>query len=237
MHEHIYKFFQDLNTTYDPETISAEYAKGEPTPFYMIDNFLPPWLYNTIINSFDDIPEERYKIFANQYSERRECRNFAEAPLLQTLANSFNSKLFVDWLEVCTGTESLVPDPHFLGGGFCRSSRNTSLGLHTDFNWNNGLKLNRQKNAILYLNKDWKEEWNGHLEFWNNERTECVKKIAPKPNRLIFWDYGYDLVHGHPEPIECPQAITRDSLILFYYTSNATYEHDPRRSQFYEQAD
>ena len=234
IHDSIYTFFQNLKTQYPPESITQTYHKGVPTPYHIIDNFLPQDIYDAVIATFSNIPEERYKIFQNELSERKECRNFSEVPLLQTLANSFNSKQFVDWLEETTQSETLIPDPHFLGGGFCRSSRNTTLGLHTDFNWNNTLKLNRKNNAILYMNQEWQPEWNGHLEFWDDDKTKCLIKVEPKPNRFIFWDYGYNQVHGHPEPILCPEHLSRDSLILFYYQSNATWEKDPRRSQFYK---
>lgn len=233
MHDKIYDFFQNLNNIWPAEALAEQYQLGTPTPYMIIDNFLPWDVYDSILDTFEEIPEERYKIFQNDLAYRKECRNFAEAPLLQTLANSFNSKLFVDWLQSAAGAEKLIPDPHFLGGGFCRSSRGTTLGLHTDFNWNDSLRLNRKNNAILYMNREWKDEWNGHLEFWDDDRTKCLVKVEPKPNRFIFWDYDYNLVHGHPDPIECPEHLSRDSLILFYYQSNATWDNDPRRSQFY----
>ena len=234
MHDKIYDFFQNINLIYPADELREKYSQGYPVPHYIIDDFLPADVYQAVLETFSNIPEHRYKIFENEISYRKECRNFAEAPLLQTLANSFNSKLFVDWFESVAGAEKLVPDPHFLGGGFCRSSRNTTLGLHTDFNWNDSLRLNRKNNAILYMNQEWQPEWNGHLEFWDNDRTECLVRVEPKPNRLIFWDYGYDLVHGHPDPILCPEHLSRDSLILFYYQSNATWDDDPKRSEFFK---
>lgn len=34
----------------------------------------------------------------------------------------------------------------------------------------------RRLNLILYLSKDWKEEWNEQTKLWDNNMTYCVKK-------------------------------------------------------------
>lgn len=232
MHDIIHDFFTNLNDIHKPADLSEPFSTGNPVPFIIIDNFLPQDVYRQIITQFYEISDNNYMIFENKVSRRKECRNMYQAPLLQTLSHCLNGSLFIKWLEQVSDTEKLVPDPHLRGGGFCRSPRGTSLGLHTDFNWNDQIALNRKINIIFYMNQSWNEDWNGHLEFWNNDRTQCLQKIYPYPNRLAIWLYDINHVHGHPEPIMCPEDLSRDSLIHFYYTSNAIPEHDPRRSHF-----
>ncbi len=77
---------------------------------------------------------------------------------------------------------------------------------------------------LLYLNKDWKEEYGGHLELWDRNMTSCQKKVAPLINRLMIFgttDYTY---HGHPDPLRCPQDMTRKSLALYYFSNGRPAE-------------
>jgi Rps23 Pro-64 3,4-dihydroxylase Tpa1-like proline 4-hydroxylase len=148
------------------------------------------------------------------------------------MAYSFQGSQFLKWIEKLTGIEKLVGDPHYRGGGITRVSSGNSLGLHNDFNWNEQLRLTRRVNIILYMNSEWDDNWGGELEFWDFDKTECLVKIAPKPNRLAIWNYDERLIHGHPNPLTCPENVTRQNFIQFYYSSNATHETPPHRSQF-----
>lgn len=233
MHNEIYKFINDLEKNFPSDEIKISHFKKEPVPFSIIDNFLPKELFDHILIDIEKITEDYYIEFSREYkAKRNEARNFFQAPLLQTLSNGFNSSLFIYWLEKITCIEKLIPDPHLRGGGLNRVLANERLGLHTDFNWNDQLQLNRKVNLILYLTPNWKSEWNGDLELWDKEAKTCLQKIQPKSNRLVFWNYEPWLVHGFSEPLKNPDNISRDSLAHFYYTSNATWEHTPSRSKF-----
>ena len=148
------------------------------------------------------------------------------------MAYSFQGSTFLKWIEQLTGIEKLVGDPHYRGGGITRMSSGNSLGLHNDFNWNEQIRLTRRANIILYMNPVWEDSWGGELEFWDFDKTECLVKIAPKPNRLAVWNYDERLIHGHPNPLTCPESVARQNFIQFYYSSNATHETPPHRSQF-----
>ena len=54
--------------------------------------------------------------------------------------------------------------------------------------------------------------------------TECVERILPKFNTMAIFsttDYSY---HGHPDPLNCPENISRKSLALYYYTNGRPKE-------------
>ena len=231
MNSKIYEYFAKLHTVYLPSILKNDHMVKTPVPYTIIDNFLPADIFDAVVKDIDNI--SNYTVFSNGNSYRKECRDFTEAPILQTLSNSFQSSNFVKWLEAVTEIEKLIPDPHLRGGGLSRVPSGNKLGLHTDFNWNDQLQLNRKVNLILYLTPEWQSAWNGDLEFWNFENTECQVKIEPKANRLAIWNYDPRLVHGLSNTLSMPTEIYRDNLIHFYYTSNATWEKSPRRSQFY----
>jgi Rps23 Pro-64 3,4-dihydroxylase Tpa1-like proline 4-hydroxylase len=226
MHREIYNFFNNLST----DSKITHFV--EPFPLWIIDDFLPIDIYDAAIKEISNITADNWSTFENASSFRTECRNLTQAPLLETITNSFNSSKSINWLQELTGISALLPDPHLRGGGLCRIQSGSKLDLHTDFNWNDQIRLNRKVNLILYLNETWDTAWGGNLEFWNNNKTSCIQSIKPTPNRLAVWIYDTELVHGFPEPLTTPNTVSRDNLILFYYTSNAIWEKSPRRSQF-----
>jgi len=231
-HSQIYKFFNEINQHYDPRALAESHCAGVPVPYTIIDNFLPDELFDTLSFEVDFLQESDWTVFTNGTSYRKECRNFTNTPRIQSMAYSFQGSTFLKWIEQVTGIDKLVADPHFRGGGITRVSRGDRLGLHNDFNWNEQIRLTRRANIILYMNPEWDASWGGELEFWDFDRTECLVKIEPKPNRLAIWNYDERLIHGHPHPLMCPEHIARQNFIQFYYGSNATHETDPHRSQF-----
>jgi hypothetical protein len=231
-HSQIYKFFNELNQHYDPAELAVSHATQSPVPYTIIDNFLPDEMFNTLSFEVDFLQENDWTVFSNGTSYRKECRNFTSTPRIQSMAYSFQGGQFLKWIEQLTGIEKLVGDPHYRGGGITRITSGNSLGLHNDFNWNEQLRLTRRANLILYMNPVWEDSWGGELEFWDFDKTECLVKIAPKPNRLAVWNYDERLIHGHPNPLTCPESVARQNFIQFYYSSNATHETAPHRSQF-----
>jgi Rps23 Pro-64 3,4-dihydroxylase Tpa1-like proline 4-hydroxylase len=226
MHKDLYNFFDNLSL------LKVDKTAETPTDIWLVDDFLPSDIYKATI---DEIKKITLWSEFNNYgsgSKRKECRNFQESPLVETISNCFNSSKMINWLENITGSEGLIPDPHLLGGGLCSTESGNKLDLHTDFNWNNRLRLNRNINLILYFTEEWNDEWNGSLEFWDDENKNCLEKLSPTPNRLIFWRYTTTLIHGFSEVLKSPGDIERNNLVHFYYTSNSTWDEAPRRSNF-----
>lgn len=40
---------------------------------------------------------------------------------------------------------------------------------------------------LIYLNKDWREEYGGHLELWDREARTCRTRILPLFNRTVVF--------------------------------------------------
>ena len=139
---------------------------------------------------------------------------------IDTILNTFNSSKFISFLEVLTSIHGLIPDPHFVGSGFQQVMNGGKLGIHVDFNFHKGLNLYRRLNVLIYFNKNWKEEYGGHLELWDREMQKCVKTIPPIFNRCVVFETSSFSWHGHPDPIRVPEGVTRKSIVLYYYTSN-----------------
>ena len=82
--------------------------------------------------------------------------------------------------------EKLIIDEKLNGGGLHEIKKGGLLKIHSDFNRHPILNLDRRLNVLVYLNKDWKEDYGGHLQLWDKEMQKCEKKIFRKM-KLEFW--------------------------------------------------
>jgi hypothetical protein len=81
------------------------------------------------------------------------------------------------------------------------------------------MNLERRVNVLIYLNKDWREEYGGSFELWDDEMTRCVRSIVPLFNRCVLFNTTSKSMHGNPQLINHPDAMPRRSIALYYYTS------------------
>ncbi len=200
--------------------LTERYQSAAPFPHIVIDDFLPSSVLEMCLAHFPtstaraagsfDRDQERYKAQFNPDELTDETR---------ALFYSFNSKPFIQVIENITGIKNLVPDPYFLGAGFHEIGQGGHLSVHTDFNHHKPMNLERRINVLIYLNKDWSDDYGGQLEFWNNDMTKREASILPSFNRCVIFNTTGDSYHGNPNPIAHPAGITRKSIALYYYTS------------------
>lgn len=203
----------------------ASYQNAKPFPHIVFDNFFAPALLDWVLSEFPKPGEIEWQRFD---SEREiKLASAAESsfgPATRLLLYHLNSITFLEFLSNVTGIANLIPDPCFDGGGLHQIVRGGKLGIHADFNKHPRYGLDRRLNLLLYLNKDWREEYGGHLELWNRDMTRCEAKILPVFNRFMVFgttDYTY---HGHPDPLQCPEGMTRKSLALYYFSNGRPAE-------------
>ncbi|MDY7024278.1 MAG: 2OG-Fe(II) oxygenase [Cyanobacteriota bacterium] len=214
------EYLDNLATQYQ-----ESYANAQPYPHVVIDNFLPESVLNAILDEFPDPETIKWQKFNGNYSKK--LASTSELQMGETtrfLLYQLNSSVFVRFLEKLTGIEGIIPDPHFLGGGLHQIERGGFLKVHVDFNRHENLGIDRRLNLLLYLNKDWKEEYGGHLEMWDAKMTNCGNRVLPIFNRCVIFsttDFSY---HGHPDPLNCPEGLSRKSLALYYYSNGRPSE-------------
>ena len=200
--------------------LRQQYTTNDPFPHIVIDDFLPEEIAEKLLAAFPSPEQNRWEAFDADHEVKLQLSNEERmSPLVRDVLHQFNAAPMIEFLETLTDIDGLIPDPHFMGGGLHQIQPGGFLDIHADFNYHPRLQLDRRLNLLLYLNKDWRDEYNGHLELWDREMTRCVKKIAPLFNRCVVFsttDFSY---HGHPEVLKCPAGTTRKSMALYYYTN------------------
>ena len=204
---------------------SAAYSRAEPFPHAVIEDFLPTELCEQLLAEFPTAEQIEWMRFDKHHSKKLATRGDDQfGPATRQVMQQFSSAACLSFLETLTGIAGLMPDPYFEGGGLHQIEPGGFLKIHADFNHHGKLRLDRRINLIVYLNKDWKEDYNGHLELWDRDMTQCVRKILPVYNRCVVFsttDWSY---HGHPEKLTCPPDRTRKSLALYYYSNGRPEE-------------
>lgn len=206
--------------------LSSIYINNSPYPHCVIDNFLEDSIIEKIHQDFPKINQIQYYKYDNPLEKKFAMDQIEIFPkIIQTTLLNFNSPIFLNFLEKLTGINGLIPDPYFRGGGVHKSIRGGKLDIHIDFNKHPKLHLERRINVLLYLNKNWKEEYNGDFQLWRGEFSDnkhklikLCKKIYPIYNRLVIFSTSENSYHGFPEPLNCPNDVERNSLAWYYYT-------------------
>jgi Rps23 Pro-64 3,4-dihydroxylase Tpa1-like proline 4-hydroxylase len=207
--------------------LSNTYVSAEPFAHIVIDNFLPDELIEQILANFPANTTSGETLYQRGYKgqNKRQINPNQCTPYLQNVFSFLNSAPILQMLENLTTITGLIPDPYFDGGGLHETTAGGYLGVHSDFRINKKLHLERRLNAIIYLNKDWKEEYGGNLELWDTKMKTCLSKVLPIYNRCVIFNTDKDSNHGHPEPLTTPEGISRKSIALYYYTaSNKIYD-------------
>lgn len=204
-------------------TDSARYQQNQPYPHIVLENFLDEQAAERALAAFPAVGDAGWIHYVH-VNEKKHGLNKMDLlpPAIQAVIGEMNSPRFVAYLSQLTGIPNLLPDNSLEGGGLHQSKRNGFLNVHADFtvhphkrNWR------RRVNLLIYLNHDWLPDYRGDLELWDRQMQGVVQKIAPVFNRCVIFNTDEDSYHGLPDPILCPDDMTRKSIALYYFTEEA----------------
>ncbi len=214
-----------LTLNVDPERLRTAYLEAHPFPHCVIDNLFADPDLEKVLDDFPDPGDDQWRRFENPLEKKLgfDYRTPVGQNLQQFLF-FLNSAPMLEFLEACTGIDGLIPDPYFGGAGPHQLVQGGFLKIHADFNWHPKLKLDRRLNVLVYLNQNWKEEYGGHLEMWDQDLTECGQRILPIFNRTVIFSTTDTSYHGNPKPLTCPEGWTRKSVSMYYYTNGRPEE-------------
>ena len=211
------------------EEFRTQYLTANPFSYLVIDNLFDTQKLKAL---YSQIPELERKskdyIFAKNKFEKSNYQTLG--PLFQELYNDISSEEMSKFLSYISAKKVFV-DPENHGGGLHQGKENSSLDMHLDFNYHPLKKyLYREMNLLLYLNRDWKEEYKGHLKI-EDLRTGLKKEIEVPFNRLIIQQCGPHTLHGYDQT-NFPEGNFRTSIATYAYTQHITYLEKPRTTDW-----
>jgi hypothetical protein len=202
------------------------YNSATPFPHIVLPDFLDENILELCLREFPSTPDSSAGYKRSQENLKFEFKPETLSPPLRSLFYSFNSIPFVGFIENLTGIKGLIPDPYFAGAGFHEVSYGGHVNIHADFNFHSEMSLERRISLLIYLNKDWREEYGGCFEIWDQKMSRCCERVVPAFNTCVVFNTSSNSFHGNPVPAKHPERQPRRAIALFYYT--ATWDNTRR---------
>lgn len=206
----------------NPETFARKdewkkaFAEGNPK-HVVIDNFLNPDIADQLYAKFPTVDSLKVKR-RSMNEDKVEDYHFERWDQVFTdVRNAIRSEELATWLSDVTGIEGLMTPDDALGTGLHQGGQGSYVDVHIDVNYDPKLNLWRRVNLLIYLNKNWKDEYGGHLEVWDPEMKTMLHKVAPSHNRAFIFQTDENAPHGYA-PINVPEGESRKSFYSYFFT-------------------
>jgi len=200
-----------------PEKYQFSFNNAEPFEYCIIDNFLKPDIAKIASKNYPENMND-YHYYNNPLEKKYAYDNIENMnENIQNIFYALCSETILSSLKTITKKKQLQYDNTCHGGGLHILLNNGRLHLHLDYEKHPILdNMQRYLNIILYLSEDWKQEYGGATELWNENVSECIFKSPVKFNSALIFKTTEKSWHGIPEPIKCPEDVYRKSLAFYY---------------------
>ncbi len=203
---------------------------AKPFPHLILDNFCDAEKLNQLHAEIPDIQtKSRDYVFAANKFEKSKIKDIS--PLFAELHDDLLSPQFETFLKFVTNQDVFL-DKAFHGGGIHQGKKNSFLDMHLDFNYH-PLHKNwyRYLNLLLYVNKDWKTEYGGHLNI-EDLRTNEKTAIEVPFNRMVIQLTNNYTLHGY-SVTNFPDGNFRTSIAAYAYMQHAHIVETPRTTDWH----
>jgi len=210
------------------QKLKQDFEKAKPYKHLAIDNFLS-----------DDFAAELYANFpkpsdlTTHYKGLNEFKSEGSSfdkfhPSFRKLKEILNSEEWRKIISTITGIDGLYSVDDSMGSGVHQGVNGSYLDIHIDFNIHVDRNIHRRINLLIFLNKDWKDEYGGHCEMWNKDVSVREQAYLPGYNRCVIFETNEISYHGYGK-VTVPEGKTRNSFFCYYYTdlrADAARYHD-----------
>src|SRR6056297_3983751 len=220
----------------DPSALHAEFDSATPFRHLVMDDFFTVDFADELLHAFP--PFDHQKAMNEDGKVGAKCVHEQLGELgepYQRLDRAIQTREFLNWLGRLTGIEDLRYDPHYFGGGTHENCHGQDLDPHVDFNKHPKTGLHRRLNLIVYLNREWRDDWGGAIELHKNPRLPPaqneIEYVQPKFNRAVVFETTHWSWHGF-ERINLPEGDddrrSRKSVALYFYSKTRPTEEQTK---------
>jgi hypothetical protein len=184
-----------------------------PFPHWMIEDAISPTLLRAVLRDWPADADPRWR--KEDGKANRKWSMPAQGGATGRLVHALTTTSFCARIAALIGEPEVLPDSGQFGGGLHAIPSTGFLKMHRDFRFHpDGRK--RVANLLIYLNEGWKSKWGGALRLEHDgERVEYL----PQAGRAVLFRTDAPGLHGHPEPLACPEGVMRRSIAVYYYTA------------------
>ena len=207
----------------DADRLAAVFQGAQPFQHFVVDGFFTEEFADRLLAEFPPFEAGDNRNEAGHEGKKAVFERVRRlGPAFAALDDLVRSAEFLALLGRITGIRDLRYDPDYIGGGTHESRHGQELDPHVDFNRHPLTGWHRRLNLIVYLNRNWRDEWGGSLELHSNPRAadDRVTLIAPAFNRGVLFETNEISWHGFAR-IALPadqRHLSRRSVALYFYT-------------------
>jgi hypothetical protein len=210
--------------------LGETFRSAQPFEHVVIPNFFSEEVARAIHDAFPAV-DETWIHYDNPIEQKYALNDFKNPEIERTFAE-LQSSDFVECCKTLSGIDNLECDPHLHGAGLHAYPSGGKLDVHLDYSIHPISKKERRINLIIYMNKDWKESYGGHLQLWNDTVTEKTTVITPSFNTAVLFRTSDISYHGVPTPIACPPGEYRKSLAIYYVSEPRDAAVERHKAEF-----
>jgi Rps23 Pro-64 3,4-dihydroxylase Tpa1-like proline 4-hydroxylase len=199
---------------------NKEFRSAEGFPHIIIDNFLQTDIAEALFENFPD-RENMRKSYKNLNENKTEGSGFDEYHhYFKAVRSELGTEKFRTAFSKLTGIDNLIIPEDHRGSGVHQGFDGSFLDVHVDFSIHPTLQKHRRLNLLIFLNKNWKEEYGGHCEFWDKDVKNMIGNALPILNRAVIFECNQVSFHGY-STINIPKDESRKSFYSYFYTDIA----------------
>jgi hypothetical protein len=198
------------------DELAADFKAAEPFPMVVIDGFVTDDVAEALVSEFPPV-DAMGRSNDYMFGDKRESPEIGSGgPTTKRYHDLLLSDEFAAILGRLAGGRTLFVDASFHGGGYHQGADGSFLDTHVDFNIHpHHDDWLRVLNILLYLNKDWKPEYDGSLLVRTDPKHE-PRSVAPLFNRGVIMLTSDNTYHGYRK-MSLPDGVTRKSIAAYAY--------------------
>ncbi len=207
-----------LKLTKSVEELQDIFKTAAPYPHLVLDDVFPSETLDALLNELPPLNSDKW---VHERHDRLVKSNLRSAVDLGDHAFQFAAVLhsagFLYFLSEITGVRPLLPDPYLSGAGYAVVPEGGRFDVHADRNVDQHSGLERRLAMLIYLNKNWKTEYGGQLELWDQNGTKCERVIEPVFNRTVLFEIGDKNFHA-VRPVTDGLGVRRHSFQIYFHS-------------------
>jgi len=136
----------------------------------------------------DAFPASDRMMFKKSIKENKHVAAQMDAydPLLEEAVYAFQDPRVMDLVAEITGLTTLEPDSELYAGGISAMQKGAYLRPHLDNSHDKGRARYRALNLLYYVTPEWREEYGGCLQLWDEGPEGPPRTIPSRFNSLVI---------------------------------------------------
>lgn len=200
---------------------------GKPFPHLILDNFLTQNFFKKLnLGGFNTLRKQGKNFNTNFEKNKWISKNSQLPKQIKLIINELNKKEWIYNLSQLSKIDSLfstkVSNTDL--ANYHEMKEKGYLGPHVDHSDDPDTGKPHVLNILLYLSKQWKDDWGGSTLLYDKKGKKIIKEVQYKPNRAIIFLHTPYSFHGVKEIFNDDQI--RSSIYVDYYSRST----DPYKS-------